>query len=434
LDITEQQLSPADAWKAAAGLCAIATLSVASIAGGMPALSIGLAIWIAVFIHKTPASVVYAGPLYLFAVNVFLPSAARFDPASSSNFEMYYWAVGILLITLVPLFRLGWKGYMRVPRSLQFFLLVALASSFYGAARGNDLSYVLRQLFGLLLFFAYFAFGQHFGDEEEFCCKTRNYSIPCVFAFVLYYISTLDEYGIHKEITTLGTMGAALAILFIAKTGWKWRLAATILMLPGLLLVQRRDLVVFVLALVLICLLRTKSIILKFFMVSAATLIMVFSLAPPLGAKLLDAMLGTSVIDRWLPEGARDISSLEDRNLQLVEAGLVVAKSPMLGQGMGGELGWMSASRGDMQQAYIDNGWAYLLTKMGMLGVMVFLCFVWVLLRNTPGNSAGLSACILSMLLLVMFAEPVFFQFTTSPLLGAIAGMLYGKKQFTNRY
>ena len=84
--------------------------------------------------------------------------------------------------------------------------------------------------------------------------------------------------------------------------------------------------------------------------------------------------------------------------------------------------------RGWMSQAYVDNGWAYIATKMGLCGLFAFIWFVADLIRCMRLGSMPLSVCLLSSLLIVMWAEPVFLQFTTSPFLGVIAGLLC--KQF----
>jgi hypothetical protein len=138
-----------------------------------------------------------------------------------------------------------------------------------------------------------------------------------------------------------------------------------------------------------------------------------------------DAVLGNNTADRVLPDGARDASSIEDRGLQLVEAGIIVVRSPLLGNGMGSLLAWQSAVRGPMEQAYVDNGWAYIATKMGLCGLFAFIWFAAGLIRRMRLASMPLSVCLLSSLLIVMWAEPVFLQFTTSPFLGVIAGLLY---------
>jgi hypothetical protein len=156
-----------------------------------------------------------------------------------------------------------------------------------------------------------------------------------------------------------------------------------------------------------------------------AALIVVFSLAPTYVELISEAALGSSAVDRVLPDGARDASSIEDRGLELVEAGFIVANSPLLGNGMGSSLAWQSAVRGPLEQAYVDNGWAYVATKMGVCGLVPFIWFMADLTRRMRTASMPLSVCLLSTLLIVMWAEPVFFQFTTSPFLGVIAGLLY---------
>jgi len=60
-----------------------------------------------------------------------------------------------------------------------------------------------------------------------------------------------------------------------------------------------------------------------------------------------------------------------------------------------------------------------------MLGLATFAWFAFNMLRRVPLSSTALSAVFLTVLLLVMFAEPVCFQFTTSPLIGAITGLMY---------
>jgi hypothetical protein len=426
MEFLEQRLAPTDSLKAALLLSGIVTATLSVAVGGTGIVLVAIATVLALYINQVPGAAIVAGPMFLLWANVLLPTAARFDPTGVVPArEMQYWAGGIFLITIVALRKLHWKMWFEVPRALQSFVLVAVAASIYGIIRGNDPSYVLRQLFGSLLLVAYFAFAQQFGSEKTLFQQFRNCAIPCVVVFLLYYVWISGEYGLHKEATTLGTQGATLAILFLARTGWKWRIASAILMLPAFLLVERRALLAFLLGMLLIHALRTKSLVRRVCLVSVSAVIVLFSLAPQFGGKALDAIMGVSSIERALPEGARDTISLQDRGLQLVGAVMVLQQSPVLGSGMGSQLLWRSATRGDLEQAYVDNGWAYLAVKMGLLGVASFLWFIFTVVKRIQGNSAALSACVLSMLLLVMFTEPVFFQFTTTPLLGVVLGLLY---------
>jgi hypothetical protein len=420
------RLAAADAAKIAAGLTVILVLPMVSFWGGMPALLTVFASALALHVYRVPGSVIFVGPLFLLAADVFLPSAARFDSNNLAEpWEMYYWAAGILLITLAPLPKLGWKAWTQCPRSLQAFALVAVGASVYGYAHGISPNYVLRQLFGSLLLVAYFIFAQQYGDEETFLRKTLTYGVPCALAFMIYYAWVFPERGIHKEITSVGTQCAILGILFAARgSGRRWAAAATMFVVPCLI-VMRHDLAAIVLAMVLVWGFTARSRLQKWMAWGMTPLIVGFSLSPPLVAFVLDAATGTSAMDKLLPAGSRDNGSIEDRSLQLLGAASVLEGSPIFGGGLGSELEWDSVARGVWAQHYVDNGWAYLAAKMGFAGILTFGWFLLALLRKMPGGSIPLSACLLSMLLLAMFAEPVFFQFSTSPFLGAIAGLLF---------
>jgi len=429
-ELTQDRLAPADAFAVAGILSGMVCIAGAAFIGGMPVLSLIFAAILAAHVYQVPKDVVVAGPFFLLATNIFFPSVARFDANNGTEpWEMYYWATGVLLITLAALCKLKPRAVLRLPKSLLAFLSVSVAASVYGLARGNAPSYVVRQWFGTLLFGCYFFLAANYGDEEYFLRKIRSYAVPCMLAFVVYYVAVFSEYGMHKEITTLGTQGGILATLFVAKTGWRWWSSAAILALGPVLLVERRSLAALALSLVLIRAWVTPSKMWRWIAGLAAILIILFSLAPPYVGMISDAVLGNNIVDRVLPDGARDASSIEDRGLQLVEAAVIVTHSPLLGNGMGSLLAWESAVRGPMEQAYVDNGWAYIATKMGLCGLFAFIWFAADLIRSMRLASMPLSVCLLSSLLIVMWAEPVFLQFTTSPFLGVIAGLLYKRSR-----
>jgi hypothetical protein len=424
-ELAQHRLAPADAFALAAILAGIICVVGTTLLGGVPALSLIFAAVLALRVYQYPKDVVVAGPIFLLGVNVFFPSVARFDANNGTEpWEMYYWATGILLITLAALPKLKPGATERLPKSLIAFLLVSAAASAYGLVRGNVPSYVIRQWFGTLLFGAYFLFAANLGDEEYFLRKMRAYAVPCMLAFVVYYVAVFSEHGIHKEITTLGTQGGILATLFVAKSGWRWWCSAAILGLGPILLAERRSLAALALSVVLVRAWVTPSKLWRRISGILACLMILFSLAPPLVTMVSDALVGNDTMNSVLPDGTRDASSIEDRGLQLLEAGVIVVRSPLLGNGMGSLLAWESAVRGSMSQAYVDNGWAYIATKMGLCGLFAFIWFVADLIRSMRLGSMPLSVCLLSSLLIVMWAEPVFLQFTTSPFLGVIAGLL----------
>ena len=405
---------------------AIATV-VAAVCGGLPVLLLLLALVIAVRAYQWPQSAVASGPLFLLACNVFLPSSARIFGVTET-WQLYFWAVGIFLITAAALLGGGYRTLFRLPRSMVAFLLVALVASAYGFARGNESSYVMRQLFGALLLGAYFGLASQARDDEHFYRTLRVYGCVCAIAYVVYYASVFSEYGIHREMGTLGTQGVILAILFAGRGGWRWWAAAGLMLMLPLLVNERRAVAAFVLALVIIGAFRTRSTILRGLAWVLAIVIVIVSLVPRYVEAILDTATDTKMFDQLIPEGGRDSASIEDRSMQLVGAAVAVNRSPILGLGMGGRLEFESVSLGSLDEAYVDNGWAYLLTKTGIAGLLAFAWFAIAFIRWLPGNSVPLAACALAMLLLVMFAEPVFFQFSTSPFMGAVVGLLYGRR------
>lgn len=94
---------------------------------------------------------------------------------------------------------------------------------------------------------------------------------------------------------------------------------------------------------------------------------------------------------------------------------------------MGNEFSWTS-DLGDRDQAFVDNGWAYLAVKMGFLGILAFGWLLASTLRCMSKESLPISITLLAILSIAMFSEPVCFQFTMSPIAGGLAGLLYAKK------
>jgi hypothetical protein len=386
-----------------------------------------LALVLAIRVYRHPRDSIVAGPMFLLAANVFLPSSARFDH-TIPNPELHFYAAGILLITLAAVGGVGLRAACRLPVSLWAFCGAAIGASVFGYLHGNESSYVLRQLYGTLLFAAYFVLAQQCGDEETFLQKARKYGVPCALAFFIYYGWVFSEHRIHKEITTVGLQAGILSILFAARAGWRWKLASGIMSLVPLLLVWRHVIASFVLALVIILALGAKSRLRRWASWCVVAAIVLATLVPSCVQTILDTAMGSAAMDRVLPEGARDSTSIADRSVQLLEAGLIVRQSPVFGSGMGAVLEWQSVSRAGMAQAYVDNGWAYILTKMGLAGAVTFGWFLLEMIRRMRHASLGLSACLLSMVLITMFAVPVFLQFETSPFVGVVAGLLFANR------
>lgn len=407
-------------------------LPAALLFGGMAFLMIVVALGLAMFVWVRPQEAAGAGMLYLFACHVVFPSSARFDIFAESAWEMYYWAVGLLIITVAAVARLGLRRVFTVPRSAKVFLLVAFAAALYGLTHGATVSYVLRQFYGVLLLIVYLGIALHAGSEELLLRRIRTFGVLCALLFLVYYIAVFREYGFHKEMGFNGAQASLLAtMLFMAgaeRRKHSWILGAIILLLVPVLLFLRSNVLTFFFAVPAAFAIRLEAKKLRVLCWSISALIAIPALFPPVAQAVIDEMTKIPVIERDLPSSAQNASTLYERGLQLAEAVSVVHAHPWLGEGLGSSFEWDSPALGFLQAPYVDNGWGYLFQKMGLLGAAAFLWFLVTVFRRISRESAALSACLLSTTVVTLFSQPSFFHFTTAPYLGTFAGLLLAKK------
>lgn len=403
--------------------------------GGTKYLLLGLAICLAVLAYRVPREANTAGIFFIFAAAVVLPSSARFSWSwkYEEPWQLYYHATGLLLVTVAATARVGAAALLRVPLSVKCFLLVAAGATIFGFVNGNDPSYVIRQFYGSLLLVVYFALAVSVGEEALFLKRMRSFALLCAVGFFVYYAVVFSEYGLHREIGTSGTLAAASAILCfisgIVKRQLSWVGSGLVLLCVPLLLFERRALLTFLVAVFLGMAMGSSTKKWKLLFYSLAVLATLPGIFTASGELVLEKALDkVPWLEDFLPAGTYDVESLVDRNLQLIASVDVISRSPVLGDGMGANIQWRSPVLGPMDQAYVDNGWAYLLTKTGLLGACAFLWFLATVLPCISRRSLAVSVCLLGLLLVMLFTEPVFFQFSTSPLLGSLAGLLYRRK------
>jgi hypothetical protein len=397
----------------------------------MKYLVIAVAVWIAVLVFQNPKEAISAGILFIIACNVLLPSSSRFD-VSQDAWELYYWATGLLIVTFAAALRLGPRTLMRVPASVKVFFLVASAAALVGFSNGNSPSYVIRQFYGSLLLVLYFAMAYRAGDERLFLRRLRTFGVLCAAGFFVYYAAIFSQYGFHKEITTLATLEGVVAILCVV-TGLverrlSWIASGLFLFCVPLLLFWRHVILAFVFAVSLAVAVKASSKSLKFICYSAAIFVLLPSMFPSGAAIVLEKLMNTPTIENFLPEGTRDVTSLEDRAIELGLSLDTLRAHPVFGSGLGSEFTWEGVTQGATARAYVENGWAYVAVKMGGMGLLAFSLFLFTTMRCLSKNSLAISVAFLTFVGVILFSEPALFQFTTSPLAGALAGLLYARR------
>jgi hypothetical protein len=409
----------------------LSLLPIAAIFGGMIYLLMALAVILAIIVYKHPQESAGAGMLYLFACNVVLPHSARFD-GITQPWEMYYWAIGLLIITSAAVARLGLGRLRAIPRSAKVFLWVASAAAIYGVTHGAAFSYVVRQFFGVLLLIIYFAIALHTGDEELLLRRIRTFGVLSAFCFFAYYIAVFGKYGFHKEIGFNGTQAGLLAIvLFIAgaeRRKLSWILGGMALALVPALLFMRGDVLTFLAALPMALAIKLKSKKLRILCWVISAVVALPAIFPPAAQMAIDQISKLPGMERFIPPGIQDSDTLFERVVQLGAAIATVQAHPFLGAGIGSDIEFDSPTMGARQVAFVDSGWAYLLQKMGLVGAGAFLWFLVTMLGSLSRKSIALSACLLSVTFVAFFSQPIFFHFTMTPFVGTFAGLLFAAK------
>jgi hypothetical protein len=421
-------------------LAGIIVVSLVGLLGGMEYLILGLALGLAILIVRQPEEAVPSGWLFMMAAMVLLPSEARLrfiDVKYDQAWQMYFWAAGSLIVSLAALYRIGFSSVLRAPAALKAFLLVVIASSIHGFIQGNAPSYVIRQLYGSILFVLYFVIAYAAGDEELLFRRMKAFGGLMALALFVYYASVFSQFGFHKEDTSITTQfGLVASFLFVKglmERRTSWLGASTLVFGASLLFFMRHVLLDFLFAAAVALAIRSAKRIQRVIYFSVAALILLPSIFP-FGAQLvLDQLEKVPEAMALLPTGTAGIGSLVSRNLELVNAAATLLKSPMLGAGMGSQLAWDDPALGSVEQAYVDNGWAYVMLKMGCLGILAFGWLLFTILRCISRESLSVSIPLLAILMIAMFSEPICFQFTTSPIAGALAGTLYASKHPVSR-
>jgi hypothetical protein len=435
---TASQSNPADLVRLSLLVAGAIIVSLAGLLGGMQYVIIALALGLAIVVVRQPAEAVPAGWLFMLATMTLLPSEARFHYLDARtegiDWQMYYWAAGSLIVALAGLYSVGSSSLFRAPAALKAFLLVAIASGIFGFLRGNDTSYVIRQLYGSILFVLYFVIARTAGDEDLLFRRLKTFGLLLALAFFVYYASVFSEFGFHKEDTSVTSlMGIIAAFLFVkglVERRTSWLASSVVVFGASLLFFFRHVFLYFSFAVVLALAMRSASRIRRVFWFGVAALILLPSVFPTGAQFVLDTLQDKApAIVEFLPDstGTKDAKTLLDRSMQLGAGAAMVMQSPVFGGGMGAILSW-SGELGDRVQLFVDDGWAYLIVKMGCAGVLAFGWLLISILRCMSRRSLAISITLLAILMIAMFSEPFCFQFTTSPIAGALAGMLYARK------
>jgi hypothetical protein len=143
------------------------------------------------------------------------------------------------------------------------------------------------------------------------------------------------------------------------------------------------------------------------------------------------------IAERFSPLDVGEDLSYVGRMAEMQSILDIVEQHPMFGDGMGSKVSYYAPESPGVfgTAAYVDNGWGFILLKMGLTGLFVFVAMLWSFLRfaardcpsNVPTHIERVQACLLSLLLFGLLSftgGPTFFQFLTSGFMGTSLGAL----------
>jgi len=426
--------------------------------GGLEALTITLAVLIGLWAFFEPHTALWLATAFMMFLFVFFQTTAPLGEDLPAEF--LFWGLGVALITAGLLLatpfsrRVDWRRVREragtAPCLAMFtLLLVMLASTVYGLAQGNRSFIVWRQLFGCILLPAYFALAiALFRTPCDVDRWLRRVSWVTALGSVWYVerlsLLSLAHGSYYREQSPLVAYGGAIAVVawieLIQRRGvllWFQSLAQFPLCVLGILLMGNRTALGSFLAAVAVL---TLLIVWKRRGLALALAVCLAPIAVGVSPYFLDRVLASrglvgQVADRFIFVLSED-QSYQGRVAQTAVVLDMVNRQPVLGAGMGSENSFvMPGEQHRLKVASVDNGWGFLLLKMGYVGLAVFLALVAATLRTGLSNftnicNAMLRADRLAVLGVFLYAlvsfvsGPIFFHFSVAPFFGTFLGAL----------
>lgn len=449
-------------FRSALWVLVVLLLGAAFFLGGVESGTILLAGLIGALALSKPRSGLWASTAFMVYAFVFFqrsPQAGRELP-----WEFYYWGAGISIITLgLCIARLrvprGRSSSARTPQEARFdramllMLLVSLVAALYGLYEGNNFLAVARQLFGCLLLPVYYWLGKSFFRTPEDVDRWLHLVSWAVVAGAGWYAAKLSfmsfsEGAYYREQSQLanyaGSIGAVLFVQFLEDRRFRKRLliggAFIVCVLALVMLGARVNTGSLVATALVFAFLRRKKRRLAVRFLGLVLLVAAGSFAVTGYAQLVQepGILG-QIAGRFSPYQLDEDSSYIGRLAQWQEVGDITRQHPFLGAGLGAEFSYSFLLAAGTPEAYVttfvDNGWGFVLLKMGTLGLLAFVflagTLLWFGLKRVANSSdPGVKLtheCLLAIVLygLIGFISgPTFFHFTSSGFLGTALGGL----------
>jgi hypothetical protein len=418
-----------------------ASAAVLVIPGGeyrVVALSVA---WVPFLIFQPKAGLWFA-PALMMAASILAPPAG-FEWGVGYSPELIFWATAscvALVATLVACYRLRSKISTKrigLPVPFYAFAAISIVGTIVGFRRGYPLTNVAKQFYGCLLFLAYFWFAVEIAPKVVDIKRVIRAIAAATALFCAVYV--VQHLWTHKDVhlTILSDYSGSLAALLLPELlpgknrgSRKKLLAMMILFLSVPILAEfKRSIAGFVICAVLLIGLRSATRLRRYTWLLAGFLIFSILLATPILDYVGDAVAKEPILSGLVPQNVQSNYSVY---LRLVESEQMLATTGIsaLGTGLGSTLSWYDPyAHVTWTQETVDIGWVYLLIKLGVVGLAVFVWLIGSLLvralREVPkGIHLGL-ALVVVFFTIDMIAGFAFVYFMSAMWAGASCGWLH---------
>lgn len=329
-----------------------------------------------------------------------------------------------------------------MPIAVNAFLLATFVAAVYGLARGNGLGIILRQGSGLAFVFFFMFLGRGLAPSPSRMIDVLHGIKGVLVAYGAVYlahytylnlrfIGDLPEGVFLREPSPpLFFCGLFTAIAIGEWLFWKdekkhaydsafW-VSTSVMAVATVFSGSRAAVACMFFTIMFFVVLKFARHPVRLF-VPLAALALLLALGSPEG--IVSSVVKRSsilqhVAGRFLVQPEADSSFLE-RSSQLVATLQAFVASPVLGQGIGASIVWFDpASLSWVQTAFVDNGFGYLLLKMGLVGTLAFFWLLGFLFKKAWAmwdgtHHAVFLAILASLVYYTAFLpfEPAFFEF-----------------------
>ncbi len=424
-----------------------------------PPLSYGVLMVVAVYFAThtllRPQSALLYAPLFMVLATTIVPQSVPVWGNGAPR-QYYFWALGLFFITSALVLRLPWRSLLRVgerretPFFLTAFFAVCVAASFQGLRLGFGPSYVIRQLYGALLFVIYFyavlVLPTRKSEIVGFLNILKWFGIGASLYTIIRYAGAVKYADVGSFKWGLSIYCAMLAVYCMAEAatakGLRNRLwlglQATLLIANPVVFQARAATGVAAVAggLAFVMLIRSKRV---------KTMVTTITLAVAVGAIVADFI---APIDEFLPH-IGNAANLVPKNIltqpsfvgrvnEVLGALRVMRVHPLLGAGLGSTLTFLSPGGATTVTMHpVDVGFAYVLSKLGLLGLVSFYGLVVSVLWHSGWPEPDLlhvaAFTLFVFCVAFMFSHPDMLQFIVAGFAGMVCGLLHRAGSFKGR-